>query len=173
MAEYRIILQNAGGASTDNSGVKIAAGSNGSTIKSAQSAQQQASSMPLGTMPELAVAQSAWNTGKRVIGGQLSHFVTTTQLRTGSAGLQEQMQFGLEVGSFIGGALESAVIGGAVGGGAGAIVGALSSILSSMYGYYLQQKTIDLRTAVEDVTINQNAIRAGTGGSRLGQAGRI
>jgi hypothetical protein len=166
-------LQNGAGGGAENSGIKISAGANGARMPTAQTQQQNTTASPLEALQPISVAHSAWTLGKRVIGAELNFALNTVQLRTGSTELQQQLQFGYEVGSFLANTGESIALGAAVGGAPTAILAAVTSIASSMYNIALQQRTLDMQTAVENTTQKMNSIRAGTGGSRQGIAGRI
>ena len=91
----------------------------------------------------------------------LQYQVSTVELRTGSAELQEKISFAYQVGSQTVSVIESIAIGAMVGNLPGAVIGAGLSIGSTLLGYAQRANTIRLQAELESVQISKLNVRAG------------
>lgn len=99
--------------------------------------------------------------------------VNTIELRTGSAELQQRVQFGLSVAKSTGGILSSLLTGYAIGKLPGAVIGATIGIATTVMNYSNKAKVIGYQKNLESITLRGMNVRAGGyapsyGASRLG-----
>ena len=116
---------------------------------------------------KLAGETAVYSTIKGFANQAISYGISTIELRTGAREYQQKMQFYYDVGTTALGIIEGAIIGGTVGGGVGAVLGAVAGVASSMISYAQKQNTIELNRTVENISIMQNNVRAGTANRRM------
>ena len=96
----------------------------------------------------------------------INHEVSMVELRTGSREMQDRANFTNEMIQKGVGILESVGTGALVGGLPGALVGLTLSAMHTAIAYQQKQETINLQRTIENVSLQQNFIRAGAKGSR-------
>ena len=104
----------------------------------------------------------------------IQHQVSTIELRTGSAELQQKVEFGLGIAQSVGGILQGALAGYAVGNLPGALIGTLVSVGTTVMNYANQADKIRMQQSLENITLRGMNVRAGGyapayGASRMGR----
>lgn len=110
---------------------------------------------------------AVYKTMKSFATQMISYTVGTIELRSGTKEYQQKMQFLYDVGMGIFNVVEGAILGGKVGGAPGAVIGAVVGMASTAISYAQNQNTIYLNQAIENVSILQNNVRAGTANRRM------
>lgn len=108
----------------------------------------------------------AWNQVKPWITQTVSHEVNMVELRTGRREYAQKTQLTYQIVSDVVGIGESALAGYAVGNIPGAIIGAVLGLGHKLANLSQQQDRINTERMLENVSIQQNRIRAGVSGSR-------
>lgn len=114
------------------------------------------------TAAALVVVQKA----KPWINQVVSHEINLVDLRTGRREYSQKIQFAQQLGSQAIGIAENIATGYAIGNVAGAVTGAITGIMHTMISYAQKQDLINTENSLENITLSQNRIRAGVGGSR-------
>ena len=108
----------------------------------------------------------ALNKAKPWINQVISHELNLVDLRTGRREYAQRIQFNYQVANQLFGVAESALTGYAVGNIPGAVIGMAVSTAHTVINYAQKQDTINTEQALENISLSQNRIRAGVGGSR-------
>ena len=108
----------------------------------------------------------AWNKAKPWIARVVSHELNQVELRTGRSEWAQKLQFNYSLVNKGLGLIESVGMGYAVGNIPGAVIGAMTSIAGTVVEYIQKQDNINLEKSLENITLQQNRIRAGVGGGR-------
>lgn len=111
-------------------------------------------------------AMVAYSTVKSFATQIVNHEVSMVQLRTGSNELQERANFTNQMIQKGVGILEGGVAGALVGGLPGFIIGTSLSFLHTMISYGQKASELNTQRTLENMSIQQNYIRAGANGSR-------
>lgn len=135
------------------------------TPTSSDNAQQKHASISKGRQI-VGAGLVAWHQVKPWIVKVASHTVNQVELRTGRSEWAQKIQFGYSLVSKGVGLLENIGMGYAAGKVPGAVIGAMTSIASTVVDYIQKQDNINLEKSLENITLQQNRIRAGVGGSR-------
>lgn len=91
----------------------------------------------------------------------IQHQISTVELRTGSAELQQQIEFGYQVASSVIGIGENILVGFAVGNAPGAIIGAVTGVVSEILNVAYKSDTINLKQSEENISLGIMDRRAG------------
>ena len=91
----------------------------------------------------------------------IQHQISTVELRTGSAELQQQIEFGYQMASTGVSIAESVIVGFSIGQGAGAIAGAVIGIAGELLNIAYKADTINLKREEENISLGIMDRRAG------------
>ena len=108
----------------------------------------------------------AWNVAKPWVTQAVSHEVNMVELRTGRREYAQKTQLTYQIANDVVGLGESILAGYAIGNIPGAIIGAITNVGHTIVNIAQKQNRIDTEKTLENITISQNVIRAGTSGSR-------
>lgn len=147
--ELRIKIEDATGESS-----QIAGGGSAGTDTSGVPKAEKSTSASLGAF----VATQAI---KPFVQQAKNFFVSNVELITGSAELQQRVDFDFQMLGDVGTVISTTSAGGAIGGGVGIAVGAVVGVLQVAMGYFFNQQQINLEAQVEDRKINYLQNRAG------------
>lgn len=117
------------------------------------------------------MAIAGYHYAKQLIAPIITNQVNTISLRTGNDEMQRRSQISLEIISAGVDVAEYALTGALLGfGGAGALVGAAVGIAAKAVNYSQQHYNYTLSRSVEQVSLSEARIRAGTSGDRIGKS---
>lgn len=159
MATYEIILRNEALEAEKPS--KAVAGSKAST----DSQNKEKKTLSEG-QKALGKSLVALQKVKSWINPVISHEINMVELRTGRREYARKIQFGYEIAQQGLGIVESIAMGYAVGNVWGAVIGAVGGIGHTAMNYIQRQDEINTQQSLENISLQENRIRAGAGGSR-------
>ena len=154
------IIINIGNVETEKTSVPVAG------VDESQSTTPQKVQEGTSNKNPLQAGLTAWNKAKPWINQVVGHEVNMVDLRTGRKEYAQKVQFTYGLIQQIEGICSSIAMGFATGGGAGALIGAAVGLISTGIGYIQKQNQIDTQNSLENITLQQQRVRAGTNGSR-------
>lgn len=159
MATYEIILRNKT-VDTEPTGGAVAGSPNNSSGQSKSGKNLTEGQKALGKSLVALQKVKSW------INPVINHEINMVELRTGRREYARKIQFAHEIAQQGLGIVESIAMGYAVGNVWGAVIGAVGSIGHTAMNYIQRQDEINTQETLENISLQQNRIRAGAGGSR-------
>lgn len=130
--------------------------------------QQSTSGQIMKTLKNNLVVREAVSIAK----SELLYQANTVELRTGTKDVQQKIDFQVQMAnmglSVLGSAVAGFATGGLVGAAAMAGISVLTQAISFAQSTSQAQRTIDIKQSIENVSIGQQLVRAGSRGSRGG-----